>query len=114
MNRGSDEEALAWQTGVWDKISDLYLDEVDQRFAPVIEGVIGRAEIRSGESVLDLGTGTGSVALRVASLVGNDGRVIGNDISQEMLGLAAQKAKDLDITNVEFQEGSAESIPAED
>jgi SAM-dependent methyltransferase len=114
MNQGSDEEGLAWQTGVWDKISDLYLEEVDQRFVPVIEGVINRADIRPGESVLDLGTGTGSVALRVASLVGNDGRVIGNDISQEMLGLAAQKAKGLDITNVEFQEGRAESIPAED
>lgn len=114
MNRGSDEEGLAWQTGVWDKISGLYLDEVDQRFVPVIDGVIDRADIRLGESVLDLGTGTGAVALRVAPLVGNDGRVIGTDISQEMLGLAAQKAKDLSITNVEFQEGRAESIPAED
>ena len=114
MNRGSDEEGLAWQTGVWDKISDLYLEEVDQRFVPVIEGIIERANIRPGQSVLDLGTGTGSVALRVASLVGNDGRVIGNDISQEMLGLATQKAKNLGITNVEFQEGRAESIPAAD
>jgi SAM-dependent methyltransferase len=114
MNRSSDEKGLAWQTGVWDKISDLYLEEVDQRFVPVIEGVIDRADIRPGESVLDLGTGTGAVALRVASLVGNEGNVIGIDISQEMLGLAAQKAKDLGITNVDFQEGRAESIPAED
>ena len=114
MNRDGDEEGLAWQTGIWDKISNLYLEEVDQRFVPVIEGVIDRAAIRPGESVLDLGTGTGSVALRVASKVGEDGRVIGNDISQEMLGLAAHKAKELDITNVEFQEGRAENIPAED
>ena len=114
MNRDGDEEGLAWQTGIWDKISNLYLEEVDQRFVPVIEGVIDRAAIRPGESVLDLGTGTGSVALRVASKVGEDGRVVGNDISQEMLGLAAHKAKELDITNVEFQEGRAENIPAED
>ena len=114
MNRDGDEEGLVWQTGIWDKISNLYLEEVDQRFVPVIEGVIDRAAIRPGESVLDLGTGTGSVALRVASKVGEDGRVIGNDISQEMLGLAAHKAKELDITNVEFQEGRAENIPAED
>lgn len=114
MNRDSDAEGLAWQTGIWDKISNLYLEEVDQRFVPVIEGVIDRAAIRPGESVLDLGTGTGSVALRVASKVGDDGRVIGNDISQDMLGLAAHKAEELNITNVEFQEGRAESIPAED
>ena len=114
MGLESDEEGLAWQTGVWDKISNLYLEEMDQRFVPVIEGVIDRAAIRPGESVLDLGTGTGSVALRVACKVGEDGRVIGNDISQEMLGLAARKAKELGITNVEFREGRAESIPAED
>ena len=114
MNRKSHEEGLAWQTGVWDKISDLYLEKVDQRFVPVIEGVIDRAEIKPGESVLDLGTGTGSVALRVATLVGNDGRVVGNDISHEMLRFAAQRAKDQGITNVEFHYGRAESIPADD
>jgi len=114
MNRERVGEGLAWQTGVWDKISNLYLEEVDKRFAPVTEAVIDRAAIRLGESVLDLGTGTGSVALRVASKVGETGRVIGNDISQEMLGLAAHKAKELNITNVEFQEGRAESISTED
>ncbi len=114
MNRDSDTEGLAWQTGVWDKISNLYLEEVDQRFAAVIDAVIDRAAIRSGEYVLDLGTGTGSVALRVASIVGDDGRVIGNDISQDMLRIAAQRANELNLTNVEFQEGRAESIPAED
>jgi ubiquinone/menaquinone biosynthesis C-methylase UbiE len=114
MNPNSDDAGLAWQTGVWDKISNLYLEEVDQRFVPVIEGVIDRAAIRPGESVLDLGTGTGSVALRVASEVGDDGRVIGIDISPEMLSLAAHKAKELGITNVEFQEGRAENIPADD
>ena len=114
MNRNGDEEGLIWQTGVWDKISNLYLDEADQRFVSVIDGVINRAAIGPGKSVLDLGTGTGSVALRVAPKVGENGRVIGNDISQKMLSLAAHRARELDITNVEFQEGRAESIPAED
>ena len=112
MNR--DSEGLAWQTSVWDKISNLYLEEVDQRFAAVIDAVIDRAAIRPGEYVLDLGTGTGSVALRAASMVGDDGRVIGNDISQDMLRIATQRANELNLTNVAFQEGRAESIPAED
>ena len=36
-------EGLAWQIGVWDRISDIYLREIDQRFAPVVENVIARA-----------------------------------------------------------------------
>ena len=57
-----DDAGLAWQTGVWDRISQLYWDEIDPRFAPVVEGVIGRAGLRQGDRVLDLGTGTGTVA----------------------------------------------------
>jgi SAM-dependent methyltransferase len=109
----SDEEALAWQTGVWDNMSDVYLTEVDQRFIPVIDGVIRRAAIEPGDHILDLGTGTGSVALRLASIVGNNGHVVGHDISQDMLRIAVQRAAEMQLSNVEFHEGRAESIPAE-
>ena len=116
MNRRNniDSEGLAWQTGVWDRMSDVYLAEVDQRFIPVIDGVIGRAAIKPGDHVLDLGTGTGSVALRLGSIVGATGRVVGHDISQDMLRIAARRADDLHVSNIEFAEGRAESIPAED
>ncbi len=116
MNRRNniDSEGLAWQTGVWDRMSDVYLAEVDQRFIPVIDGVIGRAAIKPGDHVLDLGTGTGSVALRLGSTVGATGRVVGHDISQNMLRIAARRADDLNFSNMEFVEGRAESIPAED
>jgi SAM-dependent methyltransferase len=110
----NDQEALAWQTGVWDKMSDVYLREVDQRFVPVVDGVIDRAAIKPGDHVLDLGTGTGSVALLLASLVGDNGNVVGNDISQDMLGIATRRAIDRELSNIVFQEGRAESIPAED
>ncbi|MCZ6828406.1 MAG: SAM-dependent methyltransferase, partial [Gammaproteobacteria bacterium] len=61
MNRDSDGEGLAWQTSIWDRISNLYLEEVDRRFVPVVNGVIDRAALMPGERVLDLGAGTGSV-----------------------------------------------------
>jgi ubiquinone/menaquinone biosynthesis C-methylase UbiE len=109
-----DDEALAWQTGIWDKISDIYLEEVDQRFIPVIDGVIRRAAIEPGDHVLDLGTGTGAVAIRLASAVAPDGRVVGHDISQDMLSIATRRAARLELSNIEFLEGRAESIPAED
>jgi SAM-dependent methyltransferase len=108
----SAEEALTWQTGVWDQISELYSREVDQRFAPVVREVISRASLRPGDHVLDLGTGTGAVAVMAAELVGQRGRVLGVDISREMLASAGQIAATLGLQNVEFDTGRAEAIPA--
>jgi len=106
-------EGFAWQKGVWDRMSLVYLREVDKRFIPVVEHVIRRAEIEPGQQVLDLGTGTGSVAIRAARPVAPGGRVIGVDISPEMLALAQQRAAELGLDNVSFREGSAEAIPAD-
>ena len=108
------EKALAWQVGVWDRISQMYLREVDRRFVPVVEHVIRRANLRTGNTVLDLGTGTGAVALQAAPLVGPSGRVTGADISTDMLDLAQKRAAELGHANLDFQEGGAEAIPAED
>jgi SAM-dependent methyltransferase len=108
----SAEEALKWQTGVWDQISELYSREVDRRFAPVVREVISRASLRPGDHVLDLGTGTGAVAVMAADLVGQRGRVLGVDISREMLASAGQIAATLGLQNVEFDTGRAEAIPA--
>lgn len=108
-----DDAGLAWQTGVWDRISQLYWDEIDPRFAPVVEGVIGRAGLRQGDRVLDLGTGTGTVATQAERAVGPEGHVVAIDISPEMLALAAQRAQ-RDGLSYELKEGRAEAIPAGD
>lgn len=113
MERSREREALAWQVGVWDRISDKYLREVDKRFAPVVEHVIRRAALKSGQQVLDLGTGTGSVAIKAASLVAPGGRVVGIDISPEMLKLAQQRAAAGSLRNVSFREGGGEAFPAD-
>jgi len=112
----SDQEraAVAWQTGVWNRISDIYVREIDRRFAPVVEALITRAVLAPGENVLDLGTGTGAVAERAAASVGPNGRVAAVDISPEMLALARQRASALGLGNVSLLEGRAERIPAAD
>jgi SAM-dependent methyltransferase len=109
----SQQEGLTWQTGVWNQMSRIYVREFDKRFAPVVEGVISRASLQPGERVLDLGTGTGAVAVLAALAVGPAGRVLGVDISPEMLTLARETAARLDLHNVEGEEGRAEAIPAE-
>ena len=109
-----DEKALAWQVGVWDRISDVYLREIDKRFAPVVDQVIRRAALEPGHNVLDLGTGTGAAALLAAPIVGSAGQVVGADPSPDMLDLARQRAAGRNHPNLKFQLGSAEAMPAED
>ncbi len=43
MKTNDDRKGLAWQVSVWDRISQIYLREVDKRFAQVVEHVIKRA-----------------------------------------------------------------------
>jgi enediyne biosynthesis protein CalE5 len=107
-------DALSWQKGIWDQYPETYLREVDKRFAPLVEGVTVRAALRPGLNVLDLGTGTGSVALRAAALVAPGGHVLGVDISREMLAAAQGRAKTANITNITFREGGGEAIPEGD
>src|SRR5262245_60257510 len=114
IDPNQEREGLAWQAGVWNRMSDLYLREIDQRFAPVVEALLRHAGLRTGEQVLDLGTGTGAVARRAAALVGPGGRVVGVDISPEMLALARRGAAGLGLVGPTFLEGRAEAIPAED
>jgi SAM-dependent methyltransferase len=104
---------LTWQIGVWDDMADVYVREIDQRFGPIIDRLLTRAELQPGQRILDLGTGTGSVALASAPRVAPDGHVIGVDISPEMLALARARASRAALTNLSFAVGRAEAIPAE-
>ena len=113
MDSPQEQAGLAWQTGVWNRIADVYLREIDRRFEPVVDHVIARAQLAAGDRVLDLGTGTGAVAARAAQLVGPNGLVVGVDISADMLRAARQRVAAQGLTRVSFREGRAEALPAE-
>src|SRR5262245_50580450 len=108
------DAAFAWQVDVWDRMSSPYVRDVDRRFAPVVERVLARADLRAGERVVDLGTGTGSVALLAAARVSPNGRVDAVDPSPEMLQAARLRAEELGVPGIAFHEGRAESIPLAD
>lgn len=72
------------------------------------------AELRPGETVLDLGSGGGIDVLLSASRVGPTGRAIGLDMTDEMLELARRNARDAGATNVEFVRGTIEAMPLPD
>jgi len=69
------------------------------------------AELRPGEAVLDLGSGGGMDCFLAAKRVGPTGRVIGLDMTPEMVKLARRNAKRIGATNVEFRFGEMEDIP---
>jgi arsenite methyltransferase len=69
------------------------------------------AELREGETVLDLGSGGGIDVLLSARRVGPSGRAIGVDMTDEMLQLAERNAADAGATNVEFRKGTIEDLP---
>jgi SAM-dependent methyltransferase len=114
MATNQEHEGLEWQRGVWNRIADIYQREIDSRFAPVVEHVIARSTLQAGQSVLDLGTGTGVIAAQAASLVGLQGHVVAVDLSPDMLAAAQQRFTAQNITQIIVREGRAEDIPAED
>lgn len=69
------KDGMAWQVGVWDRMAEVYQLEIDTRFGPVIERLLVRADLQPGEIGLDLGTGTGSVAILAADMVGSNSRI---------------------------------------
>ncbi|HYH58016.1 MAG TPA: arsenite methyltransferase [Thermoleophilaceae bacterium] len=72
------------------------------------------AALSKGETVLDLGSGAGADVLISAQRVGETGRVIGLDMTDEMLELARRNAARAGITNAEFIKGYIEEIPLPD
>ena len=72
------------------------------------------AELRPGETVLDLGSGGGIDVLLSARRVGPTGKAYGLDMTDEMLELARKNQSDAGVTNVEFLKGEIEAIPLPD
>ncbi|NQT52594.1 methyltransferase domain-containing protein [bacterium] len=70
--------------------------------------------LKPGERVLDVGCGCGLDAYVAASLVGPEGRVVGVDLTTEMLQEARDALPDSGFGNVQFAEGSVEELPLED
>ncbi len=70
--------------------------------------------VKPGQTVLDIGSGAGIDCFIASEKVGPQGRVIGIDMTPEMLEKARQNAKAGGFHNVEFREGQAEEMPVDD
>ncbi len=72
------------------------------------------ADLGRGETVLDLGSGGGIDAFLAARKVGATGRVIGVDMTKDMVALANRNKRKLNVKNVEFRLGEIEDLPVQD
>jgi arsenite methyltransferase len=70
--------------------------------------------LKAGETVVDLGSGAGIDVFLASPLVGPEGKVIGVDMTDDMLELARQNAAEGGYDNVEFRKGVIEALPVED
>ena len=95
----------------------------EEEIASVPEGVVmglgcgnpqAIADLKPGEVVLDLGSGSGFDCFLAARRVGEQGEVIGVDMTPDMIRLANENAHEGGYTNVEFRQGEIENLPVED
>jgi arsenite methyltransferase len=75
---------------------------------------VALASLKEGEVVLDLGSGAGFDCFLAATRVGDEGRVIGVDMTPEMLEKARENARKVNSKNVEFRLGEIENLPIAD
>lgn len=96
-----DTQRADWNrvAGGWDKW-DWKLNE---RTGFVNHLLVGFAQLRCGQHVLDLGSGTGYPALLAGEIVGKAGRVLGLDLAQEMVAVARRRATEAGLSHVEFR-----------
>jgi SAM-dependent methyltransferase len=97
-----------------------YPDELAEVPETAVESFAGVANpwelgrLDRGERVLDLGCGAGTDTLVAAQMVGPEGRVVGIDMTPEMLAKARAATTELGATNVELLEAEAERLPFSD
>jgi protein-L-isoaspartate O-methyltransferase len=117
-----DERGFFWATGRNDGMTEEHYpfqSSEDERqrlvaqarlLAPSTERLFEKAGITSGMRVLDIGSGSGDVALLAAGFVGRGGTVIGVDRDPGQVAFAAQRAKAEGLANVRFMTGDFREI----
>lgn len=83
-------------------------------FAPLTRALIGHAGIREGQSVLDVAGGPGEPSLTIAEAVGPSGSVTCTDAVPEMVEAARSEAQRRGLTNIQFHQCTADSLPFPD
>jgi SAM-dependent methyltransferase len=109
---GCCEPLNSFGPGLYDDLSEV--PDAAARASIGCGNPVAVADLRLGETVLDLGSGGGIDVLLSARRVGASGKAYGVDFTPEMLDLARRNAAEAGATNVEFLDGRIDDIPLPD
>ena len=108
------------QKGTFVKIAGYDKDELSRLPADAVQNSLGRgtppalAGVQPGQGLSGIGSGAGIDCFIAAEKVGPTGKVIGLDMTPEMIERARQNAREARLANIEFRFGEAEKMPVED
>ena len=111
------EEARARSQAVWDRMAPGWQKYTDYMWATtrqVGEWLVDHLDPKPGQTILDIAAGPGETGFVAAGLVGDDGKLISTDFSEEMVTVATAWAKELRLTNVECRTMDAEKMDLPD
>jgi ubiquinone/menaquinone biosynthesis C-methylase UbiE len=113
MIRENQNKALhGWQTSA--RYWDSYRVLITEMFAPLTSGLVEEAQIGIGQKVLDIGGGSGEPSLTISRIVGPAGSVTYTDPVAGMLDGAQAEASRRGLTNIHFEQCSADDLPFTD
>lgn len=90
------------------------LNAFEDMIAPIGEALLARADYQSGDTVIDLGCGGAATTLAIARKIAPSGKVMGVDISSDLVAAAQRRAEQADVTNIDFTCADASTVKLAD
>ena len=97
----------------WDKAAEYYENCWQAQLKPAHDLLMEVSDIQSSENILDIAAGTGLITFRMADIVGQSGKVLATDISDEMVKIGTKIVHSKAVTNVRFESMDAENLSCE-
>lgn len=109
QQRAAVREDWAGRALHWDRHAEMVAEPAERLNQPLIEA----ADIQTGQTVLDIATGSGEPGLTVAKLIGANGHLTMSDMVPEMIAGAERRATDQGLTNIDYMIADMADLPRE-
>jgi ubiquinone/menaquinone biosynthesis C-methylase UbiE len=98
----------------WDKAATYYQNSWQEQLKSAHDKLFSIAKINPGEKIIDVACGTGLISFRALHATGDNGFVLGTDISDKMVEITNEAARKNNMTNIKFERMDAEELKVND